>query len=233
MTTPFLNPLPPPPAGSVVTLLFQSTPQGFVAANDSANSPNNPKPGVTGPISISLDVISVESLQWTATPTQNPVEIGATISDHVRVLPRKLTLQAMVSNAGALTPRAGLLVSSSNPMIDALNFLDAAVEAGQPFDFVSGLAVYKNMCITSLRMDRSAQYSQAAKFTVEMEEIIIVSSMLVAISPNTVDQSVSNSAASEQDLGKQTPVTANSSQTALGGSSFSQTSLALSNNGVN
>lgn len=229
----FFNPIPTPDIGGIIaTLLFKSMPQGFVNPTDSAQNPNNVFPGTTGPVALTIDVINNENPQWTAEPTQNPIETGATISDHVRVFPRKLNIVGFISEASPLNTRIGLLVQSANPVLDALNFLDFAAEQGEPFDFVTGLAVYQNMVITNLQVDRQAQTARGVKFTMTLQEVVVVSSELVAIDGTNVDPTAADSAASVQNLGKQNPVAPTTSQAAVAGSNFNKTSSVLIGAGI-
>jgi hypothetical protein len=213
----FLSPLPQPPLGSFGTFLFPSSPQGFVDPALSAESPDNPTPGKTGPVALQVDVISSEAPEWTGQLSQNPLEKGGTVSDNNRILPRKLTMTCTISDAEPLEPRQGTIPLGGNAKFDALQYLDAKFQAGQPFDFISGLAVYETMCMTRLVVDRRAETGRAAKFTVTLEQAIIVSSQLVGIDPANVSPGAANSAATPTDLGTQvtTPDTGSTQSSAI------------------
>ena len=160
-------------------MIFGTITKGFVSAANSSNLPA----GASGPLNLSepialeMDVVSQETLTLTATPTRSLVESGADVTDHVALEPEKLGIEAIVSN----TPLGwGKLGSKfSNPAKQAREYLEAVYQARQPFDFVGGLKVYRNMVITSLTFPRTAKTGMALEFSCTMESIRVVASKLV------------------------------------------------------
>lgn len=109
-----------------------------------------------GPIPI--DCIIRESPSSELDVTEIPIESGAKVTDHALVLPKKITLEIGDSN-GAATYAA----------------LVALQETREPFTVISGLTVIPNMLIKRINADRDAQYSNVLKGTVDLQEIVIVS----------------------------------------------------------
>lgn len=111
--------------------------------------------GAIGPIPVS--VVLTESHSSTLGITENPIETGAKITDHAYVEPKRLTLDFADANA-ALT----------------FNALVRFQESRVPFTVVSGLYVYTNMLIRSLKADRDDTFSRILKGSADIQEVIIV-----------------------------------------------------------
>lgn len=111
--------------------------------------------GAIGPIPVS--VVLTESHSSTLGITENPIETGAKITDHAYVEPKRLTLDFADANA-ALTYNA------------LLRFQESRV----PFTVVTGLYVYSNMLIRSLKAERDDTFSRILKGSADIQEVIIV-----------------------------------------------------------
>lgn len=114
-----------------------------------------------GPVSVSC-VLTEKHLSEIGITT-NPIETGAEVTDHAYVMPKKLTLEIADKNATA-----------------TFNALVAFQESRVPFYIVSGWAVYKNMLIRSIDATRDAQFSSVLRATIELQEVIIVSTAYAA-----------------------------------------------------
>jgi len=182
-------------------MIFGTITKGFVAAL--ASGPSNPN-GPDGPIALEMDVVTSETFFLTATPTRSLVESGANVTDHVALEPEKLSINAIVSNTPLGWGKLG--TKFSNPAKQAREYLEAAYNTRQPFDFVGGLKVYKSRVITSLNFPRTAQTGMALEFSCTMESIRIVSSKLVPQSKISSDSEASASPSVEK--GDQPAVTA-------------------------
>jgi len=107
---------------------------------------------------VPISVVIRERHSSTLGVTEQPIETGAKVTDHAYVEPKRLTLEIGDENA-ALTYAA----------------LVRLQESRVPFTTVSGLKIYKNMVIKSISADRDAKFANVLSGTVELQEIIIVS----------------------------------------------------------
>lgn len=87
-----------------------------------------------------------------------PIESGARITDHAFVLPKRVVLDIANDNAAA-----------------AYNAFVAFQSTRVPFQLVTGLSLYSNMLIKRLSADRDKDSAKILRCTVELQEIIIVS----------------------------------------------------------
>lgn len=95
--------------------------------------------------------------------TENPIETGASVTDHAYVEPKKLSLEFMDENAAA-----------------TFNALVRFQESRRPFTVVSGLFVYTNMLIKDLTANRDSRTSKILDGKADLQEIIIVSTAYTA-----------------------------------------------------
>lgn len=109
-----------------------------------------------GPIPVS--VVMRENHMSSLGITENPIETGASVTDHAYVNPKSLTLEFADGNAAA-----------------TYNALVRFQESRVPFVVVSGLFIYTNMLIKSLSATRDAATSRILDGRAELQEIIIVS----------------------------------------------------------
>jgi hypothetical protein len=116
---------------------------------------------LVGPVPV--DCVITESHNSELEITEIPIENGARITDHAFVLPKKITLDIATANATA-----------------SYNALVAFQESRVPFTLVTGLYVYTNMLIKSLKADRDKTYSTILKCTADLQEVIIVSTAYAA-----------------------------------------------------
>lgn len=112
--------------------------------------------GLIGPIPVS--VIMRETHRSSLGITENPIETGASVTDHAYVNPKSLSLEFADAFAAA-----------------TYNALVRFQETRTPFTIVSGLFVYTNMLIKDLTATRDASTSRILDGRAELQEIIIVS----------------------------------------------------------
>lgn len=136
--------------------------------------------------------------------SDNPVEAGGVVTDHVMTLPRVLALEVIQT----LTPdsllglAAGVAVGvppSLTRHIDTYNRLIDLAESRQPFAVFTSLAIYRGMVIERLAAPRTAETTNALIFRMELRQVeISIIDTGEAIAPPAVDGGLG-----EQDLGLQ------------------------------
>ena len=144
-----------------------------------------------------------EQPDFTALVTENPVESGTKITDHVVLQP--ITLQivgiltdtpnnflgSLVTGAGGLTATAlgaadviaGLTAAATGALLgeirpglamDKFRLLVALQSTREPFDVVTGFTTYHNMVFESLSAPRAPEHGRSIRFTATLREILIV-----------------------------------------------------------
>lgn len=178
---------------ALMQLLFnRTTRKGFVNPGDA---------GGTETIALELDAILSEAPEYVATPTKNPIETGANVTDHVSLEPEKLTIEGIVSNTPISLLRILSGVTFTDPAAEAFTYLEELYKSRQPFDFVGDLKIYESMVITSFNPGRTPTTGQTLQFTISMEKIFFADSQLVMAT--YFAPSVEHTAPDQQDLGAQ------------------------------
>jgi hypothetical protein len=178
------------------TLLRKRKPQGMMSPGVSAES--------GAALALTFDCIVSESPTFEAQPTQNPVEKGATVSDHVMLLPDKLSLRVIISNTPiSILTSLKNLISDDDAVSYAMKFLVEARDAREPFDLVTDMRTYKDMVIVQFNPKRDASTGSTLDFTLNLQKILIVESILVQVPKGIVRSGYASSASSEENTGKQ------------------------------
>lgn len=126
-----------------------------------------------------FDATFKEVHEDTSTVTDNPVETGVSISDHMYRNPRKLTISAGVSNAVLHKGEVQLFASNISRVAEAWKQLRDLKNAAEPFDVQTGLDLYSNMVCTSLKTEQDKETGQVLYFDAELREVIIVNTQTV------------------------------------------------------
>lgn len=175
---------------------------------------------------LKLDASLSETHTRTAKVTDNEVEDGSVISDHVRLNPKSLTINGQISDApvsflglgvsgddvlGAANDFAdgdkgafeGLVKNSRRTPAEAWGYLNQIMENRTPFSVVTGLQRYENMILTSLSAPRSSKDGKSLMFNGELRQVVIVESSTTKIPGFKIKGDAKNSASSKGKLGKQ------------------------------
>jgi hypothetical protein len=145
---------------------------------------------------------SVKEMHTTSTEvTDHQVEKAPSIVDYIRPLPRKISIEGVVTNTPITAPpdpsrgvtatqgKTTVTVGGNQISADVLKFSDQfdrvrdvygdLVEAclnGALFTIDTTLASYENFAITSFAVPRDAQSGSSIQFTIELMEVRIVES---------------------------------------------------------
>jgi len=176
---------------------------------------------------LKLDASLSETHNRTAKITDNEIEDGSIVSDHVKLNPKSLTINGQISDApvsilglgvssddilGAANDFAdgdkgafeGLVKNSRRTPAEAWEYLNQLLENRVPFSIVTGLQRYENMLLTSLSAPRSSKDGKSLIFTGELRQVVIVESSTVKIPAFKLEKGgAANSGASKSKLGKQ------------------------------
>jgi hypothetical protein len=156
-----------------------------------------------------LDVTLNEQHAITSEATTHPVETGSDITDHIRALPQRISLEGMISN----TPLRGVTsymngvtgsvksfkktIGGKTISYSAFTFdgavervrevygdLISAIQGAALFNLTTTLAAYDSMACLNFAVPRNAQLGNALRFTMDFQRIIFVNTETVAALPS-------------------------------------------------
>lgn len=134
---------------------------------------------------IELDANLEEAHEWTAQATENPVEEGAPISDHVIEQSDKLRISGFITDAPlvasqSITGSIGISDAGSRtqPVFDLLYTL---IKKREPIVVYTKHAVYSDMVLTTVNIPRTPGVGEAIEFNAEFIQIRKVATKLVDV----------------------------------------------------
>jgi len=130
---------------------------------------------------IEVDVAISESHETECDVTENPVEAGANITDHVQVKPARLVVEGLVSDTPIKFLSGIRDLFDDNRSRKTYNELLELQKAREPIDVITGLKQYKSMILKTLVIPRNVDTGRALRFNATFQEVIIVESSIVAI----------------------------------------------------
>lgn len=171
---------------------------------------------------IELDAVLTETHTNQVRLTKNPVELGADITDHAIIEPKRINVVAQVSDTplgGAAFGQivdlvTGLFGSSTSQNITRSNTAYRAMiqlmEQCEPIEVQTKLKLYKNMVITSLSVTQDKNSSRIVLMNIDLEEVLITESQIIKLTSEQLQEgSVREQATSADKKGRQEPVTPN------------------------
>ncbi len=155
---------------------------------------------------ITVDVCISETHSIEAPPTKFPIENGKNITDDFLVEPPTLEISGMISDT-PLNPVASLVTSAlstflpptgiiagaaafslfsilqkaNSPSIQAFQQFLGILTSKTPIDIFTTLTTYKQMWMSSFRVERSAQYGNCLMFRAHFVQVILVKPQLVTV----------------------------------------------------
>jgi hypothetical protein len=151
---------------------------------------------------LTLDILISESHQRTAVITENPVEDGTIISDHIILEPQFLSINGFVSNSHPTILSFTNLFNNEDKVKAAFELLEEIYFARDLFDVVTNLKVYENMFMESLNIDKGPDTGDVLNFTMELKEIRQVENVTIAIANTKLAARKRAQAQGRKKLGK-------------------------------
>lgn len=140
-------------------------------------------------VSVDLDVLKSEAHEWTADATSNPVEIGSNVTDHILLLPDRITISGMISDA-PLSPQAAARFSggidgavTTTRVQTAFDFLRALHEKRLPVTIYTKHKIYADMAMVGCSIPRNRETGAAVEFTLQFSHIRMVSTQTTTVPP--------------------------------------------------
>lgn len=166
---------------------------------------------------VKLDAVIKESHSSPIKITKNPVELGADITDHAIIEPKKVQIEGVVSDTPLGFEAATQLVDSATSLFgssdsegvtrsqQAYNELDGIKNNRELVEIQTGLKLYENMLITDIKVSQDKETSKAVFLNIDAEEIIITETEIIKLPAsqlepgNTVSQAQSNNSRGRQE----------------------------------
>ena len=154
--------------------------------------------GVTKQIQdLQIDIVSSEVIELPSETTDNPIESGSEVTDHII---NKPILLRMICQIGGST-----LLNFTDRKLEGYEALKKLRDDKQPVTVVSGLETFSNMLINNITIDRNLQNASVLQFQIEFKQAKIVSSQRVDVSNNvsaTKEPQTKDRATTTQNKGK-------------------------------
>ncbi|CAB4197858.1 hypothetical protein UFOVP1309_38 [uncultured Caudovirales phage] len=141
---------------------------------------------VFGIQSLDFDATLDELHEWKNEVTQNPVETGSPISDHVIEKSDKLRIQGVITNSPLRGEFAGQYFGGDTQSPRIQTAFEAIRELHKARDVVvvyTKHAIYTDMVIESVSIPRNAQIGEEMQFTMELVNIRLVETQMVTLPP--------------------------------------------------
>lgn len=137
---------------------------------------------------VTVDASLSENHTLTGAVTEHPIEDGSSISDHYKVAPREISVEAIVTGTpietgfpgATLISSIGSAIRGADPVLDAWQEIERYFDQAVRIDIGTSLKVYKNMMLTSFSCTRDASTGQALRFSCTAREIFTVKTQVVA-----------------------------------------------------
>lgn len=146
---------------------------------------------------LQIDIVSSETIELPSETTDNPIESGAEITDHIINRPILLRMVCQIGGSN--------LTNWTDRKIEGYEALKRLRDDKQPVTVVSGLETFTNMLINNISIDRNLQNATVLQFQIEFKQAKIVSSQRVDVSNNvsaTKEPQTKDRATSTQNKGK-------------------------------
>ena len=148
----------------------------------------------------------------TTEATQFPVSDGATITDHVIVKPREISLDLIVS-PWSPEPRLLQPPEANDRPLTAWNLLTTVASTRQPFTAEIDGQTYKPVVILSLNRTHTYDDGESYRFSCQLQQILVATAQTVPAASLSADI---RHKGSKRNRGTQQPVPANPGLQAIG-----------------
>ena len=157
--------------------------------------------GVTKQIQdLQIDIVCSEVIELPSETTDNPIESGSEVTDHIINKPILLRMVCQIGGSN--------LTNWTDRKTEGYEALKKLRDDKQPVTVVSGLETFSNMLINNISIDRNLQNASVLQFQIEFKQAKIVSSQRVDVSNNvsaTKEPATKDRATSTQNKGKVQP----------------------------
>jgi len=169
----------------------------------------------TDEVAIEVDATTSEDHSDTSTLTQNPIESGAMVSDHVIDNPIPLTLDIVISDDPLkLLAVAGNLsrafTDADKPSLEVYDFLKLSKLDRKLFTITTTLDIYFDMILIGISVTRTASTSRGLFATLQFQNIRVVETETTQ--KEGIDGATTDSNTKKSEGGKEKPKAATEAQ---------------------
>ncbi len=132
---------------------------------------------------LQFDAVVREAHESTMTVTENPVETGVSIADHMYANPLRLSIAAVVTDTPMRAQAGDRFASERSRSQRAYELLMDLQRRREPFEVQTGLRLYRDMVCTGLRTEQDKDTARVLSFEAELREVLIVSTQVVKYPP--------------------------------------------------
>jgi len=148
---------------------------------------------------IQLDAVISESHVNEVSLTSNPVELGADITDHAVIQPKKVNVLAQVSDTPLGVAALGQIVDLVSGLFGtstagnitrsnaAYNAMLKLQDAREPIELQTRLKLYTNMVITNISVQQDKNTSRIVSMNISLQEVLITESEVVQLSEEQLE----------------------------------------------
>ena len=166
---------------------------------------------------IELDAVLSEDHKIEIKYTTNPVELGAEITDHAIVAPKRLTMVVQITDTPLGIAAVGELVDSVSNIfgssteenvtrsVAAYIKIKEIAETREPITIQTRLETYSNMLITNISTPTDKDTSRVALMTIQFTEIRIVNSLISELSSESLSGDTADQGSPGEKRGRVDP----------------------------
>ena len=128
-----------------------------------------------------IDVAEAEQHEFPCEVTAYPIETGADVADHVRLLPIAVTIEGVVTDTpiGSMVSlrsagQVGQIALQSAPSADAYEEMQRIRTAREPITLVTSLGTFDRMILESLSVPRSSSTGDSFAFRATFRQVAMI-----------------------------------------------------------
>lgn len=155
-----------------------------------------------------VEFLESEQHSWDVAITRHPVEVGASIVDHIQPLPRRCVIAGVTTDTplNLFESVGNLFGSSDSKMLSLVDFLKDLYGEQGLVTLSTKYQTYDNMAVTSIAWERDKDSGDRIKYQITFEEVRLVESVSVdLVSPGKDTSGATKSSGIDsgtKDLGK-------------------------------
>lgn len=136
-----------------------------------------------GQPSFAFDAVLRESHESEVSVTENPIEGGSPVHDHIILLPKRLELDIRVSDIPLDLSPSVFSTIGGRRSVTAFEMLVNLQESREVFTVLTGLKRYPNMILKRINPVQDASTSEVLDFTASLQQVRIVNTQIVDVPP--------------------------------------------------
>jgi hypothetical protein len=161
------------------------------------------------------DINRVENVEFKNKITQHPIENGENVADHIYKEPLVLMIEGVTSDvSNDIVQGANGPTTESGRALLAYQTLEQLAATKEPFEVLTGYAVYPRMLIAELNLPRTITQGTSLYFSARLEQVTLVDTEKTTITrpKRASTEAVRRKVSSRSKRGKVQPGTVSANQ---------------------